>query len=162
MSSSKKSKRSVSFFKRPLAWLITLAAALLGFLLLKKKSVALIQPILQSEFSALANWWLAVAKFETANFTSGLYLDYGNPWGMNCVQMRPTTQIGCTAAIYEGMSKGIYTNDTEAGQDIVEYMRYFNYPTTFYDLAQFIAFMKSKGYFGADYQTYYNGVISWV
>lgn len=131
------------------------------FVLAIGRTPRLLVPIRNSRFKNLAKYWNLVAKVESANFSSNLYTKYGNPWGMGCVKKRPTTQTGCTTEKFEGMSKGIYSNDYSAGEDIVLYMDYFNYPENVESLEEFANLLKQKGYYTTSYSNYLKALKSW-
>ena len=82
---------------------------------------------------------------------------------MNCVRVRPTTQIGCTDQSFDGgMSKGIYASKAAAAEDIILYLDYFKAPTSFSNVEAFSYWLKSVGYYTASYDNYTNGLRSWI
>lgn len=130
-----------------------------------------------SRFKNLLNYWLSIAKMETAGFTSGLYLNGNNPWGMKIPEIRKTTaqgrQYGVTGRYLAASlrSNPILSNSSafasyptlSAGvADILLYMEAMNYPENIPDLLSFVQVMKSKGYFGSEtVDSYYQKVKAW-
>lgn len=53
-----------------------------------------------------------------------------------------------------------YPSRVSGVDDILHYMREFNYPTHFASVEALVSFMKSKGYFEEPYDYYLNGVKS--
>lgn len=152
--------------RKSLITLVTVLAGYLTFLFLKNKNQLPMTSLQMSRFNQLTDYWLAVAKFETNNFTSRLWRDYFNPWGMNRVSVRDTTQIAGTNDYivngepdeFEGMNKGVYASADSAVQDIVYYMEYFGYQDSYPSLEAFVTEMKNKGYFTAPLSVYLAGV----
>lgn len=66
-----------------------------------------------------------LAVLESANFTSRIWREAVNPWGMNRVRQRPTTQY---RAIPSGDGqKGVYKSLWSAARDMSMYFEYFEY-----------------------------------
>lgn len=100
--------------------------------------------------------WVAVSRFETGDFTSALFKNHNNLWGMKKSVKRDNTQD------YSVPPKGFagYRTLDRAATDIVLYMREFNFPFHFDSVEAQIEFMKSKGYFEEPMDYYLNGVKS--
>lgn len=80
---------------------------------------------------------LRLAVLESGNFTSRIYREAGNPWGMNRVLQRPTTQRGYIPS-GDG-DKGTYKSLWGAAKDMALYFDYFGYnkraiPTQFFQV----------------------------
>jgi hypothetical protein len=100
--------------------------------------------------------WVAVSRFETGDFTSALYKNHHNLWGMKKSLRRENTQD------YSVPPRGFagYSSLERSANDIVLYMREFNYPFHFDSVETQVEFMKSKGYFEEPLEFYLNGVKS--
>lgn len=129
-------------------WLIGSLSLLWLFLSGKSSSgpSATIQSILtQNGYSdRMARWWTAVSNLETAAWTSKLFKDYNNLFGMK----QPLTRFSYSRG--PSLSPAGYaTFDSQADsvRDLVAYMKEFNYPKDFSSIDDQVAFMKSKGYF---------------
>jgi hypothetical protein len=72
----------------------------------------------RSDYKATKQNWLDVSRMETAGWTSNLFLNGNNLWGMKVVKKRPTTQIPFTQAGTPGRNSTIaaklFPNITEA------------------------------------------------
>lgn len=99
-----------------------------------------------------AKYIVAVSAFETGNWKSEIYRKNHNLFGMKLPKIRKTTATG------ENLGHATYNNNSNSIVDFVHYMRYFDYPVWYNDLYGFILYMKSKGYFEADFNDYYTGV----
>lgn len=139
-----------------------------------------------SKYKKLLKYWLAVAKMETAGFSSQLYINANNPWGMKMPKQRKTTATGKAWGVSGRNDSSIweklfipgafietlvsqrsdfarYSTLSDGVKDIILYMDALGYPENSPDLLSFIQLMKSKGYFaGEDVETYYNKVKAWL
>lgn len=150
-------------------YLLGLPIALLLFLFLmrNRKTVvknphpflktALTQVLASSPYSGYVEYWLAVSKMETGNWTSELFKMYYNPWGMKMPKVRPTT---ATAQTPKGWA--IYSNLYEASKDILLWMEYGKFPKHITSLESFINALKTKGYFEEPINKYLNLVNVWI
>jgi hypothetical protein len=152
---------------------VSILLGLLGLFLLsskskKKKQSApanddFLSPIDDAGRGDQKELWLALMKVESANFESKLYKETFNCTGMNCVKVRPTTQIGCTEAIYDGgMSKGIYFSRKSCVDDLMMWARYTNFPKGPMDVRSFTGSLDIRGYFGVDPMKYMEALKSWL
>lgn len=102
----------------------------------------------------LARFYTAQAAFETGIFTSPLFVQANNGFGMKQARTRPTTSLGATStgwASYESFEKSVedrYLWDT------------YNKLTYTNDIKEFIQTIKTKSYFEEPFTQYYNGVRS--
>lgn len=95
----------------------------------------------------MATLWAAVSRHETGMYTSALYTQANNLFGMKQPSKRLTTSIG-TQQASEGTFAKFATKDS-AVEDQILYMEEFNYPKNLNTASALVNFMKSKGYFGA-------------
>ncbi len=107
---------------------------------------------LLDEYSGIYKYVYAQAQFESANFTSNVFKQAANPFGMRVPSLRQSTRCG----VYNGYSK--YPSTEVAVEDFVLYLRYFNYPYQFATLREYVQFLKSKNYFSGNVDGYFNGV----
>lgn len=109
--------------------------------------------LLQSEYSNLARYWFYIAAFETGNFTSNLFLNANNPWGMMMPKKRKTTASGTYVS---SRPWARYNSLEDSAKDIILYMIEFNYPTSEPSFFAFVSTMKRKGYFEEPFDIYYS------
>lgn len=121
------------------------------------KAINAITEILQSAgySSRMASFWVGVSDFETGQWTSPLYVNSFNMFGMKQPKKRETLSIGATTS---GFAR--FDSIEDSVRDLVLYMEEFNYPNDFPNLQAMISFMKSKGYFEESEDFYYKGVLS--
>jgi len=107
--------------------------------------------------------WIAISKMETGNFSSRLYKEDHNLFGMKRPQTRQTTAVNPKTDTWAA-----YVDDKGSAEDIVLYMEARMYPKDFpgyqaeSSLDQQIRFMKEKGYFEEPYLQYLNLVKQWT
>jgi len=166
----------VSKFKKLLPWLSTLVVVLSMFLILRKSKASnptpatgtpeseLLRVFNESKYRSYSPYLIAQSKLESANYKSRLFTLYFNAFGMNCVAKRPTMQIGCTAATFDGgkMSKGIYRSASECAKDMVQWLDYNTAPTVFANIEAFNSWMKSKDFYGISEAEYLTRLKSWM
>lgn len=128
---------------------------------MRRPSSSIIRILKRSGYSdRFARMWVAVAKHESANFTSRLFRSVNNPFGMQHPRVRKTTSIGPFDLGREGKMAS-YKSVADAARDLVFYLEAFKYPKDFETVDQLVAFMKSKGYFTDSVSNYLNGVKKW-
>lgn len=153
--------------------------------------LVLFQKLLKSKYSNLARYWFDLAKMETAGFTSPLFLNANNPWGMKLPEKRPTTS---EPRGYEGRQSDASRNNTSlfdafvkpgafwnkaagdvvpttwakyatldyAVDDIILWMDYTNFPTASPTLLTFVQELKKRGYFGSEnVDSYFKKIEAW-
>lgn len=113
----------------------------------------------QAGYSArAADYWVAVGKFESANFNSQLCTKYHNIFGMSY----PTVgkNYGKVTLKDAGVPHDFSAYDTfkESVDDLVEYLNAFKYPKDPESVDELVTFMKSKNYFGSSLTSYIAGV----
>jgi len=93
-----------------------------------------------------------VAMHETGHFTSRVYRENNNPWGMKQPKNRETTSTGPDK---KGFAQ--YRNFDDALQDMILYLNDFGYPR---DLTPFqlVKMMQENGYFTDSFTNYWEGV----
>jgi uncharacterized FlgJ-related protein len=98
--------------------------------------------------------WIAVSQFETGNFTSHLFLNHNNFFGMKFPRKRETT----AAYAIPPNDFAHYNSQADSVDDLLLYLREWNYPSDFSSIDSLIEFMKSKGYFEEPLTYYLTGV----
>lgn len=142
------------------------------------------QLLLKSKYSNLARYWYDLAKMETANFSSNLFLKSNNPWGMKLPEKRQTTAKGATtgatgrdasnwydwlwtpgiikAEVNKSREWAKYDTLEEAVKDIILWMDYTAFPTATPSLLTFVQELKKRGYFGGEeVDSYYKKIKAW-
>lgn len=102
--------------------------------------------------------WIAISAHETGGWTSRIYREANNLFGMTLAS-KNTTAIG-RGPYSEGQA--IFASIDDSAKDIRLYMeKRFSYPRSFPTLLDQILYMKSKGYFTDSVDNYYNAVSKW-
>lgn len=110
-----------------------------------------------TKFEKYTDWAFAIAQFETANFTSRIFKENRNAFGMTVPKVRPF--LGSSSDIFhEGLAVAKYSSTYQSAKDFIEYLKYFNYPTNINTIEEFVKTMKAKGYFSDSLDNYLKGV----
>ena len=99
-----------------------------------------------------AQYITAQAAFETANFTSQVYKENNNLFGMKDASQRPNKQNGLKNGY------GYYNDIYESLKDFALYYKYYKYSVVYESLKDYVTSLKKNGYFTATEKEYYNGV----
>jgi len=102
----------------------------------------------------MARWWVVVSALETGIWTSNLFKNYNNLFGMMQPVRRPTTSIGSSPSGFASFS-----SQTKSVEDLVKYLEWFNYPKSFGSMFEMVKFMKNKGYFTISSNAYNDRLI---
>lgn len=106
----------------------------------------------------MASYWIAIAKFETANFNSVLCVKYHNLFGMSY----PTVgrDYGKVTLTDDGKPHDFstYDNYQQSVDDLIEYLDAFGYSKDYNTIDELISYMKQKNYFGSSVSLYLQGV----
>ncbi len=131
-----------------------------------------------TDYEASKNNWIAVSKMETAGWSSKLFLNGLNLWGMKKARKRPNTQasvlfgtpgrdtgISPTGIVSEitGQSEWAkYNSLDDAVKDIILWMEYTKFPKQPLSLRNHVEEMKKRSYFvGEDVAEYLGKVLAW-
>ncbi len=133
-----------------------------------------------SDYKASMNNWLLVSKMETAGWTSKLFVNGLNLWGMKRAKVRPNTQIPFTQSGSPGRDSGFlnttaiasevsgnnqwakYSNLHNAVKDIILWMQYTKFPNRVMSLRDHVEEMKKRSYFvGEDVEEYLKKILAW-
>jgi hypothetical protein len=112
-------------------------------------------------YGSLFQYWRAVALFETGGFGSGLVRDTFNMWGMGVPTVRQSARVtGFPDYIAKDAGNNrkfsVYSTMADAVRDIILYSNARKMPKSFDNYAQFVNFLKSKGYFEISAVDYFN------
>jgi hypothetical protein len=132
-----------------------------------------------SDYKATKQNWIDVSRMETAGWTSKLFLNGNNLWGMKKAKKRANTQestqwgvpgrdqtvLNPTAIVSEvsGQNQWAkYANLDDAVKDIILWMQYTKFPNRPLSLRDHIQEMKNRSYFvGEDVAEYLGKVVAW-
>lgn len=102
--------------------------------------------------------WIAISAHETGGWTSRIYREANNLFGMTLAS-KNTTAIG-RGPYSEGQA--MFASIDDSAKDIRLYMeKRFSYPRQFPTLLDQILYMKSKGYFTDSVDNYFTAVEKW-
>jgi len=114
------------------------------------------------KFRRLYKYVQAQAKHETGNYTSNLYRNGHNMFGMHFPRVRPTVAdrgaLDTTDAVGAGLDWAVYKSDYLSVIDFLLWWEFSRGPVSFSSVESYVAFLKSKGYFTAGEQAYVNGM----
>jgi len=130
-----------------LLFLIGLVIAYLGFRTLKKSSPrqTIAKILAKTKYKAYTCWITQQSVLETGNFTSKIFNEFNNGFGMGVPRIRKSLRIGDYLAS-NGERFSTYKNFEDSVKDYLLYADYFNMPTNFNRPEQFVDFLVSKGY----------------
>lgn len=144
---------------------LLLVGLLIAFFLSRKKTNTskameydlLIQKIVAGNgySSSMARMIAAVARHESGNYTSPLFLNHKNFFGMKAAKKRPHHQdyVAQGSLGYAG-----FNSPSNSVRDFIMYLDYVGYPRHFDSVSDLVKTMKGHGYFEADLSEYINGV----
>ena len=130
-----------------LLFLIGLVIVFLGFRTLKKSNPrqTIARVLGKSKYKAYTCWITQQSVLETGNFSSKIFNDFNNGFGMGVPRIRKSLRIGDYLAS-NGERFSTYKNFEDSVADYLLYAEYFNMPTNFNRPEQFVDFLVSKGY----------------
>ncbi len=117
--------------------------------------------ILNSEFAAYVDYVIAQAKHESANFTSNVYKQNNNAFGMKVPSVRPFAGYQGTKAP-DGGYYAAYDNDTRSFDDLLKWMRFTHFPTNLQSVEEYAQALKQRSYFTASLDSYTKALKSWL
>jgi len=113
-----------------------------------------------SPYYASENNWIAISKMETAAWTSNLFKNAINLWGMKLPKVRPTTAAGQLASGNNFWAR--YNSLNDSVKDIILWMEYTKFPKQSLSLTDHIEEMKKRGYFEESIPQYTKLVEAWL
>jgi hypothetical protein len=149
-------KRQSSYWKKSLPLLVGLLMLYVIFRRTKSPSRSVEEVFRGTEYENLVPFIIAQAKHETGNFTSNLFRNHNNMFGMKVPVKRKSFRNGETES---GFST--FESTTDSARDFLEYLRSVNFPKNV-DSFQYVAALKNRRYFEDTFGNYLKGVQSWV
>ena len=142
-------------------FLIGLVIAFLGFRTLKKSNPkqTITKILARSKYKAYTCWIIQQSALETGYWSSKIFNDFNNGFGMGVPGIRESLRVGDYLATY-GENFSTYKNFEDSVKDYVIWAEYFRMPTNFNRPEQFVTFLESKGY--AEDPNYANLVLSLI
>lgn len=136
--------------------------ALISYLLWRNRSPkAVIRSVFRSAgySEKFIDYWIAISQHETAGWTSRVYREGNNLFGMTLAR-KNTLAIG---ELDYGERQAIFKSIRDSAKDQILYLTVrFKYPREFATLKDLIDYMKSKNYFGDSVSNYYTSVSKWL
>lgn len=103
-----------------------------------------------------ARYITAQAGFETANFTSNIYKNNHNAFGIKLALVRQTTALG------EKYGHAVYKSVESCVEDFKIYYKNFKYLSLYSSLKAYIEAIKKNGYFESGLNEYINGTAKYL
>jgi len=101
-----------------------------------------------SKYRKLRPYVIAQAKVESGKYSSRLYLEQNNAFGMRCAVVRESTAIACEN------NYSTYSNVGQSLADLFLWMDFNNFPTSVDSAEAYALALKSRGYFTASLAGY--------
>lgn len=114
--------------------------------------------IRSSRYKSLASYIEAQARHETGNFTSNLFLNANNLFGMTVPKKR--YHLGFPSGILSE-DKTEYLGFKNSDESIADLLLWFdnqNFPTSVNGADEYARELKARGYYTAPYSEYLNGL----
>lgn len=102
-----------------------------------------------------ARFIVAQAAHETAGFTSDIYKENNNCFGMKLARVRKTTATG------ENKGHAVYRNIEDCIEDFKIYYINFQYLPTYQNIEAYVEALKKRGYFEDNLNNYIQGCQYW-
>jgi flagellum-specific peptidoglycan hydrolase FlgJ len=110
-----------------------------------------------SKYRALLPYIEAQAKHETGNFTSAVYRNNNNMFGMkNGSIMSAWEMVGTVAP--DGGTYAKYACDLDSVKDLLQWFEWKKFPVSVASVEQYASELKSRGYYGDSLANYTNGL----
>jgi len=104
--------------------------------------------VLNSKYKNLAPFIIAQAQVETGDFTSRLYKEANNLFGMRCAKVRPQKRVACFN------NYAVYGTKEESVKDYLAWLDYANFPANIESVDSFVYELKKRRYFTDSYDNY--------
>lgn len=116
--------------------------------------------VLLTKYRMLLPYITAQAKHETGNFTSSVYKNLNNMFGMKHPTVRQSVGVQGTLASDGGYYQK-YNSDLDSLHDLFLWMNATNFPTGLDSIEDYAKQLKARNYFGASLEAYTNGLKYW-
>jgi len=104
-----------------------------------------------------ATWMVAQAKHETGNYTSAIFKENNNLFGMKLAKVRDKTATG------ENRGHAVYETLEDSIEDLDLWFDYHKgLPSEIETVEQYSEWVRSKGYYEDTYDNYTKGLKSWM
>lgn len=90
------------------------------------KAWAIRSVFLPTKYRGAISSLIKLARYETGDYTSGLYTKDNNLWGMGIARVRPQVLIGVNPTGEDGRPTAIYKDDYQSAQDMLLWLKYHN------------------------------------
>jgi hypothetical protein len=149
-------KLSLSQSQRKFAGLLILLIGLSWLLLRSRSPKETIKTILSQKLNDQnVKYWTAISAFETAGWTSDIYKENHNLFGMR-LPSKNTTAIG------ENRGHAVFKDDAGSAKDLLLYFDRLNWSKVNYSsIDEIVQMQVAKGYFTADPALYLSGAKQW-
>ena len=143
--------------KLPRNWFLFIMLPLAAVVGLRHFSISYNPIWLFSKYRLYRKWIIAQSKLETANWTSKLYKEQNNAFGMKCIVSRKTTSTGCGATGF-----AIYRSVGDSLADYLYWLKLREMPTNINSAAGYFLALKDRGYFQERYSDYLAAVLKYL
>lgn len=110
-----------------------------------------------SKYRALLPYIVAQAKHETGNFTSVLYLEDNNMFGMKNGSILSEWELPGRLSP-DGGRYAKYASDLDSVKDLLQWFEWKKFPVSVAGVDQYASELKSRGYFGDTLANYTSGL----
>lgn len=114
-----------------------------------------------SKYRELMPYMVAQAKLETANFTSRVYRENHNMFGMKWTDGRRGQNAKKGLLSPEGNYYAHYATDSASVFDLILWFEYKGFPVSVKDATEYARELKERNYFGADLEVYVRNLKYW-
>lgn len=153
-------KKSAGFKRYFQGSFLLLIGALIASKLFRQKfsqKTSQFNEISKAGYPNLEKFIIAQSKFETGNFSSPIFKENNNLFGMKLPKSRSTTAIG------ENRGHAKFSNTRDSVIDLTMWLNmYKSQAQKITTLSEYVAFLKSKRYFEDSITNYLNGLKKWL
>lgn len=118
--------------------------------------------ILLSKYRNLMTYIAAMAQHETGNYTSDVYKNDHNLFGMKWTNGARGQVATKGSASGEADFYAHYSDDSESIKDLLKWFSYTNFPTTVADANQYASELSKRGYFTDTLTNYATAISKWL
>jgi len=104
--------------------------------------------ILGSKYKLLEPYIFAQAQVETGDFSSRLFTEANNLFGMRCATVRKQNRIACLN------NYAVFYSPEDSVKDYLSWLEYSNFPTSVINANMFVYELKKRRYFTDSYDNY--------
>jgi len=104
--------------------------------------------ILDSKYKLLEPYIFAQSQVETGEFSSRLFNEANNLFGMRCATVRKQNRIACLN------NYAVFYSKEDSVKDYLSWLEYANFPTSVINANMFVYELKKRRYFTDSYDNY--------